>query len=68
MPWYSHLIPESWKKRACRYLLQRYVGHFLKEKLSLDQLSVDLYSGKGVIKELNLDVEVRFVSYLHELT
>ncbi|XP_041353099.1 autophagy-related protein 2 homolog A-like isoform X2 [Gigantopelta aegis] len=57
MPWYSHLIPESWKKRACRYLLQRYVGHFLKEKLSLDQLSVDLYSGKGVIKELNLDVE-----------
>ncbi|XP_046351358.1 autophagy-related protein 2 homolog A-like isoform X1 [Haliotis rufescens] len=56
MPWYK-LIPESWKKRACRYLLQRYVGHFLKEKLSLDQLSVDLYSGKGVIKELNLDVE-----------
>ncbi|ESO82945.1 hypothetical protein LOTGIDRAFT_197758 [Lottia gigantea] len=56
MPWFIP-IPESWKKRACRYLLQRYVGHFLKEKLSLDQLSVDLFSGRGVIKDLNLDVE-----------
>ena len=29
------------KKRACRYLLQRYPGLFLHEKLSLELLSLD---------------------------
>uniref|UniRef100_A0A8C1GJX2 Autophagy related 2A n=1 Tax=Cyprinus carpio TaxID=7962 RepID=A0A8C1GJX2_CYPCA len=46
----------SIKKRACRYLLQHYLGHFLEERLSLDQLSLDLYNGSGVIREINLDV------------
>ncbi|XP_068614339.1 autophagy-related protein 2 homolog A-like [Brachionichthys hirsutus] len=46
----------SIKKRACRYLLQHYLGHFLLERLSLDQLGLDLYNGSGVIKEINLDV------------
>ncbi|XP_030620868.1 autophagy-related protein 2 homolog A [Chanos chanos] len=46
----------SIKKRACRYLLQHYLGHYLQERLSLDQLSLDLYNGSGVIKEINLDV------------
>uniref|UniRef100_A0A8C1JRR7 Autophagy related 2A n=1 Tax=Cyprinus carpio TaxID=7962 RepID=A0A8C1JRR7_CYPCA len=48
----------SIKKRACRYLLQHYLGHFLEERLSLDQLSLDLYNGSGVIREINLDVWV----------
>ncbi|XP_077464814.1 autophagy-related protein 2 homolog A [Stigmatopora argus] len=46
----------SIKKRACRYLLQHYLGHFLQERLSLEQLGLDLYNGSGVIKEINLDV------------
>uniref|UniRef100_A0A3Q2ZNR7 Autophagy related 2A n=1 Tax=Kryptolebias marmoratus TaxID=37003 RepID=A0A3Q2ZNR7_KRYMA len=46
----------SIKKRACRYLLQHYLGHFLQERLSLDQLGLDLYNGNGVIKNINLDV------------
>ncbi|XP_076143716.1 autophagy-related protein 2 homolog A [Alosa pseudoharengus] len=46
----------SIKKRACRYLLQHYLGHYLQERLSLDQLTLDLYNGSGVIKEINLDV------------
>ncbi|XP_061581548.1 autophagy-related protein 2 homolog A [Cololabis saira] len=46
----------SIKKRACRYLLQHYLGHFLQERLSLDQLGLDLYNGSGVIKEIHLDV------------
>lgn len=50
----------SIKKRACRYLLQHYLGHFLQERLSLDQLGLDLYNGSGVIKEINLDVWVSF--------
>ncbi|XP_066279882.1 autophagy-related protein 2 homolog B-like isoform X2 [Branchiostoma lanceolatum] len=55
MPWYFPWS-DSIKKRAVRYLLQHYLGHFLQEKLTLDQLSVDLYNGKGIIKNVPLDV------------
>ncbi|XP_072742677.1 autophagy-related protein 2 homolog B [Anoplolepis gracilipes] len=44
------------KKRACKYLLQRYLGHFLHE-LSLDQLTVDLYNGKGQVDNVYLNVQ-----------
>lgn len=56
MPWYCFPFTEAIKKRAVRYLLQRYVGRFLEEKLSLDQLTVDLYKGTGTIKEVTIDV------------
>ncbi|XP_062863124.1 autophagy-related protein 2 homolog B isoform X2 [Trichomycterus rosablanca] len=52
MPW---PFSESIKKRACRYLLHRYLGNFLQEKLSLDQLSVDLYQGTGSLAQVPLD-------------
>ncbi|XP_077866099.1 autophagy-related protein 2 homolog B-like [Saccoglossus kowalevskii] len=55
MPWFFPW-PDYIKKRACRYLLQHYLGNFLQEKLTLDQLSVDLYNGKGTIKDVALDV------------
>ncbi|XP_038206483.1 autophagy-related protein 2 homolog A [Zerene cesonia] len=55
MFWYPW--SESIKKRACRYLLQRYLGNFLEEKLTLDQLSVDLYNGTGTVSEVSLDCE-----------
>lgn len=45
------------KKRACRYLLQRYLGQFLEE-LTLDQLTVDLYNGTGRVVNVSLDVQV----------
>ena len=64
MPWYFPWS-DSIKKRAVRYLLQHYLGHFLKEKLSLDQLSVDLYNGTGCIKDVQLDVVVRLYSFLY---
>ncbi|XP_032812105.2 autophagy-related protein 2 homolog B [Petromyzon marinus] len=55
MPWYFPW-PDSIKKRACRYLLQLYVGHLLEEKLTLQQLSVDLYGGTGALRHVALDV------------
>jgi len=55
MPWYFPWS-ESIKKRACRYLLQHYLGDFLKEKLTLEQLTVDLYNGKGTVSDVPLDV------------
>uniref|UniRef100_A0A1E1X490 Autophagy-related protein 2 n=1 Tax=Amblyomma aureolatum TaxID=187763 RepID=A0A1E1X490_9ACAR len=55
MPWFP--CSDGIKKRTCRYLLQHYGGQFLQEKLSLDQLSVDLYNGKGRITDVYLDVK-----------
>ena len=51
------LWPEFVKKRLCRYLLQHYLGHFFKEKISLEQLSIDIYNGTGCVKNLNLDCD-----------
>lgn len=56
MPWHA-LWPDFLKKRLCRYLLQHYLGHFFKEKISLEQLSIDIYNGTGCVKNLNLDCE-----------
>ncbi|XP_063002254.1 LOW QUALITY PROTEIN: autophagy-related protein 2 homolog A [Elgaria multicarinata webbii] len=50
-PWSSSI-----KKRACRYLLQHYLGHFLEERLGLEQLSLDLYAGAGRLRRIHLDV------------
>ena len=57
MPWFF-TIPEFIKKRACRYLLQHYLGQFLEEKISLKDLTVDLYNGTGTISNVPLNVEV----------
>lgn len=46
------------KKKVCRYLLHRYLGSFIHEKISLDQLNVDFYNGKGTISDIVLDPEV----------
>ncbi|XP_069752323.1 autophagy-related protein 2 homolog A [Narcine bancroftii] len=50
-PWSSSI-----KKRACRYLLHHYLGHFLDERLTLEQLSLDLYNGSGQLRDVHLDV------------
>ena len=57
MPWFF-TIPEFIKKRACRYLLQHYLGQFLEEKISLDDLTVDLYNGTGSIHDVPLNADV----------
>ena len=59
MPWPS-FIPwsNSLKTRACRQLLHHYLGVFFQEKLSLDQLSVDLFSGHGQVKDVILNLNV----------
>ncbi|UJR38243.1 hypothetical protein I4U23_030916 [Adineta vaga] len=57
MPWQS-FIPwsNSLKTRACRQLIHHYLGVFFQEKLSLDQLSVDLFSGCGQVKDVILNL------------
>ena len=63
MPWFF-AIPEFLKKRACRYLLQHYLGQFLEEKISLDDLTVDLYNGTGTITNVPLNVEVVIIIWM----
>lgn len=58
MPWYQNIVPESIKKNVCAYLLQRYLGQFFEEKLTRDQLNVDLYNGRGSVEKISLDVQV----------
>ncbi|XP_065311944.1 autophagy-related protein 2 homolog B isoform X3 [Dermacentor albipictus] len=55
MPWFDW--SEGIKKRACRYLLRRYGSQFLLENIGLDQLTVDLYKGKGRVTNVCLDVK-----------
>ena len=58
MPWLFTMIPEFLKKRACRYLLQHYLGQYLEQKIQLEDLTVDLYNGTGTITNVPLNVEV----------
>jgi autophagy-related protein 2 len=62
MPWFFP-FSDAIKKRACRYLLQRYLGQFLEQKLSLDQLEIKVYEGTGSISDILLDVDVRIVTF-----
>lgn len=50
-------ISEYVKKKMCIYLLQRYLGQFFEEKLTLDQLSLDVYNGTGIVRNVSLDVQ-----------
>ncbi|XP_050067859.1 autophagy-related protein 2 homolog A [Anopheles maculipalpis] len=53
MPWYAPWS-DVIKKKICRFLLQRYLGQFLEEKLTLDQLNVDFYNGTGTVNNVTL--------------
>lgn len=56
------VFPEIWRKKTVSYFLKKYLGHFLSESVTLDQLTLDLNNGKGSITDLNLDVEVKTFS------
>lgn len=58
MGWFKLPFSDTIKKKVCRYLLQRYLGQFLEEKLKLEQLSVDFYNGKGNVENVTLSCEV----------
>ena len=59
MPWPSFTPwSNSLKTRACRQLIHHYLGVFFQEKLSLEQLSFDLFSGRGQVKDVALNLQV----------
>lgn len=61
MSWFV-LWHEMIKNGSVRYILQRYLGQYFEEKLSVEQLSVDLSKGIGSISNIVLDVQVSFTS------
>ena len=57
--WYTS-FSDAFKKRAGRYLINKYLGTFLDETVSLDQLSVD-----GAISLNNVALNIRFYPLLN---
>ncbi|VDP06920.1 unnamed protein product [Soboliphyme baturini] len=50
-------MPASTTKPLCVFLLNRYLGDFILERhLSIEQLSVDIFKGKGSLFEVDLNV------------
>lgn len=58
MPWYKNIVPENIKKNVCIYLLQRYLGKFFEEKITRDQLTLNLSDGRASVEKVRLDVQV----------
>jgi len=57
MVW-GYLMPDRVKKGFCSYLIHQYLGKFLKEKITHEQLSVEMYHGKCNITDVQLNVDV----------
>ena len=58
MPWGWFKWPEYLKKKACRYLLQHYLGNYLETKISLEDLTINLYNGTATVSNVPLSAEV----------
>ena len=57
--WSTYLpLLDTFKKRACRFILHHYLGRFLKDQLTLDQLTIDLYNGTGSLHNVPIDIYV----------
>ncbi|KRZ55741.1 Autophagy-related protein 2 -like protein B [Trichinella nativa] len=60
MTWCSYLrdVPSSLMSPFCTFLLNRYLGcYLLNKQINIEQLSVDIFAGKGSLKEVELDVK-----------
>uniref|UniRef100_A0A915BPE2 Autophagy-related protein 2 n=2 Tax=Parascaris univalens TaxID=6257 RepID=A0A915BPE2_PARUN len=44
-------------KRVCRFLIHRYLSDFLKSKINLDQMSINLIGGTATVSEVDMDVQ-----------
>uniref|UniRef100_A0A0K0DNL6 Autophagy-related protein 2 n=1 Tax=Angiostrongylus cantonensis TaxID=6313 RepID=A0A0K0DNL6_ANGCA len=55
-------ITDGLHTRWCRFIIQRYLGQFLEQNLTLDQLSVKLFAGELSINEVKINAH-----YVNEL-
>ncbi|CAO1344881.1 unnamed protein product [Diamesa serratosioi] len=52
MVWYNLGISEFLKTRVCKFLINRYLGQFLEENLTADQLFLDFSNGQGRVHDV----------------
>eukprot|EP00118_Oscarella_pearsei_P011818 m.82217 g.82217 ORF g.82217 m.82217 type:complete len:239 (+) comp36288_c0_seq8:43-759(+) len=50
-------VGDSINKRICRYVINEYLGQYLRTKIQVDQLQVHLWKGVGTVENVELDVE-----------
>jgi len=62
-PFSSWSIPVTLQKRLLKFLLKRAVGQFLSSELDLDNLDLELGKGQVVLRDLDLNVDVRELSF-----
>lgn len=60
VPWFNNAFGDFLKPRVCKFLINRYLGQFFEEKLSADQIAVDLYNGRGSVSDVKLCCEVSY--------
>lgn len=61
-PWFNTTFGDFLKPRVCKFLINRYLGQFFEEKLSADQICLDLYNGRGSVSDVKLCCEVSYLS------
>ena len=54
---------DTLKHKAGQYIIQHYLGQYLQDKISLDQLEINLRKGTGTVKDVLLDVNVSTTMY-----
>lgn len=65
MLWFNLGFSDFIKKRVCKFLLNRYLGQFFQEKLTVDQICLDLYNGKGSVSDVKLCCEVKVYNFFY---
>lgn len=60
--WFNEYFGDFLKPRVCKFLINRYLGQFFEEKLSADQIVLDLYNGRGSVSDVKLCCEVSSLS------
>jgi hypothetical protein len=68
MPWFNLSFSDFIKKKITRFLANRYLGQFFEEKLSADQICIDLYNGKGCVYNVALCCEVKAIEIVIKVT
>ena len=59
MPWFNLSFNDFIKRKISKFLINRYFSRFFEEKLTSDQICLDLYNGKGSVYDVKLCCEVR---------
>lgn len=58
--WTAFAIPTNIQKRLYKFLLRKSIGRFLAQELDLENFDVELINGSIEMRDLDLNLEVRY--------